>query len=83
VQVASFLTPPQIAKRYGCDVHRVLRWIRNGELAAVNVGDGAMRPRFRISQEALEAFERRRSAGPEPKVSRVRRRRDPQVKEYF
>ncbi len=78
------LTPPAVAKRYGINVHRVLAWIRNGTLAAINVGDGPTRPRWRIMPEALEAFERRRaSQPPAPKSSPRRRKADPSVIEYF
>jgi hypothetical protein len=82
-QIASYLTPPAVAQRFGVDVHRVLNWIRRGELRAVNVGDGAQRPRFRVSPADLALFEAARSAGPEPKISRVRRRKDPSVIEFF
>ena len=83
-QVASsYQTPPRVAERYGVDVHRVLDWIRRGELHAINVGDGSMRPRYRISPSDLAIFEAARSATPAPKISRVRRRRDPNVIEFF
>lgn len=78
-----YLTPPAVAERYGVDVHRVHAWIHRGELRAINVGDGAQRPRFRISPADLVAFEAARSAGPAPKISRVRRRRDPELEEFF
>jgi hypothetical protein len=80
--VAPYRTPPQIAQEYGVDVHRVLGWIRSGQLTALNVGDGARRPRFRISPEAIAAFEAARVAG-QPRIARCRRRRDPQVREFF
>jgi excisionase family DNA binding protein len=78
-----YLTPPQVAERLAVDAHRVLGWIRRGELHAVNVGDGTQRPRFRIGEDDLAAFLASRSAGPAPRITRCRRRRDPEVKEYF
>ena len=85
MQVASdcrYLSPSQLAQQYGCDAHKILGWIRRGELRAVNVGDGLQRPRYRISPADLAAFEAARAAGPTPKVSR-RRRKDPLITEYF
>ena len=83
-QVAAprFLTPPQVAKRLGVDPHRVVGWIRRGELQAANLGDGARRPRFRVSESDLAVFLASRAAGPQPKVAR-RRRKDPSTIEFF
>ncbi|MEN6404846.1 MAG: helix-turn-helix domain-containing protein [Thermoguttaceae bacterium] len=85
MQVASarYLTPPAVAERLAVDPHRVLGWIRRGELHAVNVGDGEMRPRYRVSEADLQIFLAARSAGPAPKIARVRRRRDQHVEEFF
>ena len=77
-----YVTPPEIAKRYGVDVHKVIGWIRRGELHAINVGDGVKRPRYRISPADLAAFETSRSV--QPPAPRVRRRRaDPNVIAFF
>lgn len=76
------LTPPAIARRYGIHVSRVLAWIRSGQLAAINVGDGTRRPRWRILPDALEAFERRRAAQPAAKATQ-RRKVDPTITQYF
>ena len=76
-------TPPAIAKRYAVGVGTVLGWIRSGELAAINVGSGPKRPRWRIMPEAIETFERRRTAQPAtPKPAR-RRKQLQNVVEYF
>ena len=66
-------TVQDIQRRYGVAVHTVLGWIRSGELRAVNVGrqPGAKKPRWRISQAALEAFEALRT----PTVAQPRTRR--------
>jgi excisionase family DNA binding protein len=69
-----YLSPPEIADRFGVDPAKVVGWIRKGELRAVNVGNGPSRPRYRISPADLAAFEAGRAAGPRPKITRVRRR---------
>ena len=73
-----YFTPPEAATMLGIDVHRVLEFIRAGELAASNLATrlGGKRPRYRISRAALESFLTRRSVGPPPApVRRVRRLR--------
>jgi hypothetical protein len=56
-------TVRDLQRRFAVTEHTVLGWIRSGELTAINVGrsPGARKPRWRISQEALEAFELARS----------------------
>ena len=67
----SYLTPPAIAKRYGVKPAKVLAWIRNGELVAINMAErSGGRPRWHVSPEALEAFELRRSSRPAPRAVR-------------
>lgn len=70
-----YLTPPAIARRYAVKPAKVLAWIERGELEAINLADRpGGRPRWRISPEALEAFERRRSSRPAtPTATRPRR----------
>lgn len=70
-----YLTPPEVAARFGCKPETVIGWIRSGELAAINLARrGSLRPRYRVSPEALELFERARSVIPRtprtPKPSR-------------
>ena len=85
MQVASgqYLTPPQVAKRLAVDPCKVRAWIVSGSLRAVNLGDGRLRPRYRVSEADLAVFLAARSAGPEPKISRIRRRKNPNYIEYF
>ena len=79
--MAAYLTPPQLAEIYGVKPAKILAWISSGELAALNLAArGSSRPRYRISPEAIEQFERRRSAGPLPK--QIRRRRPATIKEF-
>lgn len=67
-----WFTPPELAKQLGISSEKVLTWIRNGELRAVNVAAGlAGRPRWRISSVAFEEFLKRRESGP-PVVPRRR-----------
>lgn len=72
------LTPPEVAKRLGVSVKKIIAWIRNGELRAMNLANSdCSRPRYRVPLEALEAFEKSRLVVPdddEPTVRRVRRR---------
>lgn len=65
----------QISERYEAGEHTVLKWIQAGDLAAVNVArETGGKPRWRITPEALQAFELSRSAMPAlPSPSRRRR----------
>jgi excisionase family DNA binding protein len=59
------LTTRQVADRCGVDVGKIGRWIRSGQLSAVDVAENqGGRPRWRISQEAIEAFLARRQSPP-------------------
>jgi excisionase family DNA binding protein len=72
-----------LCKRFAVGEHTVLGWIRQGELKAVNVARGTdRRPHWRISQEALSAFEERRAAKP-PVPRAPRRKRPEQVTEFY
>jgi hypothetical protein len=52
-----FFTPPEIAARLRVKPERVVSWIRRGELTGVNLAErGSKRPRYRVSQIALDAF---------------------------
>lgn len=77
------LSVREVASHYGVNPRTVLRWIRCGELQAftVNCKLGAKKPRFRISPEALTAFELRRMHSPEP--PRVRRRQSADTINYY
>lgn len=72
--VSPKLTPAEVAALYRVGTANVLHWISSGALPAVNTSRGTQRPRWRISREALEQFERRRAAKPRPKAARRRRR---------
>jgi hypothetical protein len=81
--VASYLTPPQVAERFAVDAHKVICWIRRGELRAVNVATSTGgRPRYRIAPADLAVFEASRAVtSPAPRIRR--RRSDPGVTQFF
>ena len=64
VDACSF-SPPELARRWRVSPDKVVGWIRSGELAAFNVAARpGGRPRWRVSPEAMAAFEAARSATP-------------------
>lgn len=84
-RVSKWLTPPQVARARGVKPAKVLAWIATGELEAVNhAGSVTGRPRWRISDAALAAFDRARSnrGGPERAAPRQRVRQS-NVIEFF
>jgi hypothetical protein len=76
-----------VAERYGVEVHTVLAWIKSGELApAVNVSRkiNSRKPRWRITQQALDDFEAlRASTPPPPKLQRRKRAEKADVIEFY
>jgi len=78
------LTVHDVCERYGVTEHTVLLWIRQGELRAVNVGrrQAAKKPRWRVTEQALEAFEHLRMATP-PTPRAPRRRQSADVIEFY
>ncbi|MEM6505451.1 MAG: helix-turn-helix domain-containing protein [Planctomycetota bacterium] len=55
------LTVPEVARQYGVNQSKVLAWIAEGELLALNVASTrATRPRWRIDPDDLAAFEESR-----------------------
>ena len=66
------LSPPEIAKLPAENPSKVLTWIRSGELRAVNtVKRQGARPKYRITQLDLEAFQNRRVVQKQVKVRRA------------
>jgi excisionase family DNA binding protein len=68
----------EVAERYGVTAHTVLAWIQGGELRALNVGRSVAgkKPRWRITEQALQHFERLRLSSPAPAPERRKRRED-------
>lgn len=77
------LTVKDLCEWYGVGEHTVLGWIRRGELKAIDVSRRpGGKPRWRITQGALEAFEQLRTPSPPPPPTR-RRRRPANVTEFY
>jgi hypothetical protein len=82
------LTPREIVDRLGrtedgknkVGIHKVLGWLRSGQLKASNVGDGKTK-RWLADEEDLEAFLAARRNTPAVKARRATKR--PKVTEYF
>lgn len=72
-------TVNDIAKLFGVHEGTVLAWIASGELKAVNVGVSLARkkPRWRITEKALEDFQLLRASMP-PATPTPRKRRKAQ-----
>ena len=63
--IAQYLTPRQIARMLGVSHEKVLRWIHNGELPAVDLSTNQLeRPRFKVAKDNLDAFLNKRSVKP-------------------
>ena len=61
------MTPPEVAKIYRVKAATVINWIRTGQLRAINIARrGTVRPRFRISVDSLEDFDRSRTVDAIP-----------------
>jgi excisionase family DNA binding protein len=79
-------TVEDLCQRYSVSPHTILRWIHSGELAAVNVGrqPGARKPRWRVTEASLGAFEARRASRASPGRARSpRRKRAGAVVEFY
>jgi len=79
------LTVREVAEYFGVNGSKVGKWIANGELKAVNVAVSAngKRPRYRVTQASLDAFEAARSVSTPPVVQRRKKRPSTIVKQYF
>ena len=78
------LSVKDLCERYGVGEHTVLGWIRSGELRAINVGRrlDTKKPRWRVTQEALAAFEQMRTPTPPPPRA-PRRKRPAGIIEFY
>ena len=73
----------QLSERYSVSQHTILAWIRGGELRAVDVSrNPGGRPRWRITEKALAAFEALRTPTPAPAMKR-RRKQPEQVIAFY
>jgi len=83
--LSQWLTLSQIAASRQVKQQFLSAEIRAGRLRAVDVSSnpGSGRPRWRISPEALAAWEASRTCSPPEPRTRRRRRKDPALVEYF
>ncbi len=60
------LTVPQLARLWGLDTHKIVAWIRSGELRAINGAkkSNSIRPRYLIDVVDIRAFEQAREVIP-------------------
>lgn len=72
-----------ICERFAVGEHTVLGWIRLGELRAIDVSrKQGGRPKWRVTEEALVAFEQLRTPTP-PQPKGRRKRRPAEVIEFY
>ena len=66
----------ELAERYVCSQEKVLDWIATHQLRAVNIARKAkgIKPRWRVSEADLLAFEEARASTPAPQPQRRRRK---------
>lgn len=70
-----YVTPPVLAARYGCKAETIIAAIRRGDIAAIDLArPGSRRPRYRISPDAIAAFEICRAARTPTRRTRRPRR---------
>jgi hypothetical protein len=84
--VRTTMTPPQLARRWGCSPEAILTMVRRGELPAIRLGTGTKRPRHLIPITAIERIERIEREGTvrvEPSAqSRPRKRNRNPIRRY-
>ena len=76
-------TADDVARILGVGIEIVLGHIRAGRIAAMNVGLGATRPRWRITDEALAQFTAARTASPRPATRPKRKTKNAGVIAFF
>lgn len=76
-------TVKSLQERYGVSEGTVLGWIKSGQLKAMNMGrtPGGKKPRWRVTQEWLDAFEQARTATAD--APRTRRPKPANVVEFY
>ena len=83
--MSAFISPPQLAKRLGVKSLKIIQFIDDGELEAVNLSRGTV-PRYRISEEAIQRFLASKSSASKAATAVAdppRRRRKLTTKKYF
>ncbi len=71
----SLLSPQKAAERLGVKASTVIAWIRTGQLDGMDMSrqPGVGKPRFKVSEAALIAFQEKRRVVPPAKTIRRRR----------
>jgi hypothetical protein len=78
------ISPPELARRWGLDAHKILGWIRNGELRAIDVSSRqGGRPRYLIDMCDIRIFELHRAVGGPVQAPRRRRTKQSDLIEFF
>ena len=76
------LTVREVARRYRVGPDKVRRWIKAGELFAINTADVLCgKPRYVVTADALQRFEAGRAVADPPKPQR--RRRQTVMTDYY
>lgn len=78
------MTVRDVAELYEVSENTVLTWLHNGSLRGVNVAPDirSKKPKWRISQAAIDAFEELRTPSP-PLPRAPRRKRHGEVIEFY
>jgi len=76
------LTVDEIAEQLKVASEQVRCLIRQGQLAAINVGTGSKRPLYRITHQALQDFLNRRFQ-PGPAIRNRRTKQHRPVRDHF
>jgi hypothetical protein len=78
------LTPPQLARLWGCKPDTIRALIDSSQLRAVNIAKKpGGRPRWRITPSAICEFENARAAKPKVLPARRRRKKQADVINFF
>lgn len=78
------LSVKDICQRFGVGEHTVLQWIRSGDLTAIDVSrNRGGKPKWRITPEALAAFELSRMYSPPPKPTRRNKNQSMDVIKFY
>jgi hypothetical protein len=73
--VVSGFSVADLCRRWKVGPDKIHGFLRRGELVGINVATNLSgKPQWRITPEAVEQFERRRSSAAPPKLPRRRRR---------
>ena len=68
-------TTADLSRRFRVGEDKIRNWIRSGELTAINTADVKCgRPRYVITAESLERFEKGRQAVTPPKPARRKKK---------